>query len=84
MGLNNSDTIICNYYDNGYCRFKDKCKFHHFEDVCDKSKCDESCCLKRHPIPCKYFRLKKCKFGENCLFSHKKVLEEHQNNDADD
>ena len=71
----NSDKIICSYHDNGYCRFKTECKFHHFEEICDKIECERSKCLKRHPKPCKYFRRNKCKFGDICLFNHKSVVQ---------
>ena len=69
--IHNSDKIVCNYHDNGYCRFKDECKYHHFNEKCEKSACEQRSCLKRHPILCKYFRRNMCKFDQNCMFSHK-------------
>ena len=68
--INGSDIIICKHYDNGYCRFKEECKFFHPSEVCETDHCDLNVCQKRHPKFCRYFRRKKCKFGDQCLFKH--------------
>ena len=69
--INGSDKIVCKYFDNGYCRFGNDCKFWHSEEVtCSKSRCENVKCLKRHPKPCSYFRRRKCKFAERCKFKH--------------
>ena len=68
--INGSDKIICKYYDHGYCRFKEECKFFHPSEVCETDHCDPNVCQKRHPKFCRYFRRKKCKFRDQCLFKH--------------
>ena len=72
--INGSDKIICKHFDNGYCRFKEECRFLHLKENCESDQCDLNVCLKRHPKFCKYFRRKKCKFGDECLFKHKNGL----------
>ena len=69
--IHNSEKIICKYFDNGYCRFQEVCKFMHPKENCENQKCP-----KRHPKFCKYFRRKKCTFNEKCLFRHGNNSEE--------
>ena len=76
--INGSDKIICKHYDNGYCRFKEDCKFFHPKEVCETDQCDFNVCQKRHPKFCKFFRRKKCKFVDQCLFKHKNVPMRHR------
>merc|ERR1712126_268001 len=54
----------------GYCKFRDKAKFHPPQGWSQKP-CYDNACRKRHRIPCKFF-LKKgsCKFGKRCEFLH--------------
>ena len=75
ININGSEKIICKYFDNGYCRFKEICKFKHPKENCKEKTCEDYKCPKRHPKTCKYFRRKKCKFAEKCLFKHDKNSE---------
>ena len=81
--FNGSDKMICNYFDNGYCRFKEECKFFHPNEICEFEKCDLQACIKRHPKSCKYFRRKKCKFNDACLFKHKDVENDTSSDNKD-
>ena len=45
---------ICKYYNVGYC--KDKCKFKHAEEDCDRNKCRRKICLKWHRKFCRKLR----------------------------
>ena len=65
-----SDKIVCRYFDNGYCRFEEKCKFLHPKEICNQQKCRNNRCDKRHPKPCRFFVKNKCKFGAKCKFKH--------------
>ena len=76
--INGSDKIICKHHENGYCRFKEECRFFHLKEVCESDQCDLNVCLKRHPIFCKFFKRKKCKFGDLCLFKHKNTQIKHR------
>ena len=62
---------VCKYNKYGYCRYKDKCRKLHVDEICDNISCDRKECLKRHPKNCKFFRdFNYCKFGEWCKFVH--------------
>ena len=74
--IHNSEKIICKYFDNGYCRFQEACKFMHPRENCENRKCENQQCPKKHPKYCKFFRRKKCKFHEKCLFRHEHFSEE--------
>ena len=55
----------------GFCKYLEKCRKHHENTICQKSKCEIRECNQRHPKVCKYFRdLGFCKFSEWCRFSH--------------
>ena len=64
----------CRYFNSGYCKYKERCKFKHPERTCPKysdGECKGKDCEDRHPKPCKYFSSKSgCKRGESCNFSH--------------
>ena len=68
-----SEKIVCKYFDNGYCRFGNECKFWHSEENCSEIKCGNIGCIKRHPKPCSYYKRKKCKFAEHCKFKHDSI-----------
>ena len=62
---------VCKYYMVGFCKFRDKCLFKHVLENCKTKDCKKDQCLKRHPIKCKYFFLRRsCKFKIDCKFSH--------------
>ena len=66
----------CNFYNVGYCRYKEKCHFKHPKSECLNSACERRNCDKRHPRACKFQNLgRKCKHGENCAFKHIKSVE---------
>jgi hypothetical protein len=68
-----SEKIVCKYFDNGYCRFGNECKFWHSEENCIEIKCGNIGCIIRHPKPCSYYKRKKCKFAEHCKFKHDSI-----------
>ena len=72
----------CKYFNCGYCKYKDKCKFSHANKVCEKyleGKCDGSECPDRHPKKCKWFVGKNgCRRNENCDFWHGTLAQEDQ------
>ena len=73
--INDSEKIICKYFDNGYCRHEEKCRFFHPRINCEFSQCVNPSCQNRHPKYCRYFKRNKCKFGENCHFKHGRHVE---------
>ena len=66
-----SSQIFCLHYKFGFCKYGDRCWKKHIDEKCETQECDGSSCDKRHPRPCKYYRLyKRCKFGDYCAFDH--------------
>ena len=62
---------VCRYYQFGFCKFTDRCRFQHVEEICRNPSCEIRGCSLRHPKVCKFFRdYNRCKFGEWCCFKH--------------
>ena len=73
-------TVKCFFNDCGFCKFGDKCRFKHSEQVCRKRTCQNNSCPRRHPKRCRNFFLKKyCKFGRQCKFDHSFDCEDCEN-----
>ena len=61
----------CRYFNSGYCKYKNNCKFIHPSEICKDSECRKDKCLKRHPKACKWYRGESgCKRGNTCEYSH--------------
>ena len=63
-------TRKCQFFDTGFCKYKEECTNKHPDKVCDDPNCSEENCDKRHPNPCKFglrYRFRKKKV---CLYSH--------------
>ena len=61
---------LCLYNKFGFCKFKEKCRENHVQDICERSSCDVLTCSLRHPNVCKFYRdLGRCKF-DPCAFLH--------------
>ena len=76
---------ICLFDKFSYCKNGDKCSRIHPKEVCLIRECDYRRCDKRHPRPCKIFRIRGfCRFGTNCRYSHRLPKEvEDQNKKID-
>ena len=62
---------VCRYFKFGFCKFTDRCRFQHVEEICGNLSCEIKRCNLRHPKVCKFFRdYNRCKFGEWCCFKH--------------
>ena len=65
------DSNLCQKNQYGYCKFKDKCRKKHIDEICKNFTCKSNECEKRHPRKCLYFkRYQMCKFGEFCRYMH--------------
>ena len=63
---------VCLFDKFSYCKNGDKCLRIHLKEVCQIRECDYRKCDKRHPRPCKIFRIRGfCKFGTSCRYSHR-------------
>ena len=64
----------CRYFNAGYCKYKEKCRFTHPKEVCPNhlsGNCHEKDCKLRHPKPCKWFNGGTgCRRNESCDFLH--------------
>ena len=66
----------CRYYNRGFCKFEQKCKFGHPKLVCEEyvqdGLCLEKKCPKRHPRHCRYWANtpEGCSRNENCQYLH--------------
>ena len=54
VGQNEKVMKKCRYYNTGYCKYKQKCKFIHSNETCKNQQCDGKGCSKRHPKACKW------------------------------
>ena len=57
----------CHYYDKGYCKNKDQCKFYHATTDCKNQCIKKSICPNRHK--------KECKYGDKCYHNQDKSCE---------
>ena len=61
---------LCLFNKFGYCKFSERCRKQHINEICSSNTCNITECRKRHPKFCKYFRnYGRCKFNP-CAFKH--------------
>jgi len=60
-------TKKCKFYDKGFCKYKDECKYQHPIIDCTNNCLDKQLCPKRHR--------KECKFKNKCYHNEKDVCE---------
>ena len=66
----------CRFNNRGYCKFKEKCKNVHAENVCEdflqKEKCETKGCSLRHPKNCFYWgKIEGCTRENLCKYLHR-------------
>ena len=61
----------CKFYNCGFCKFGDKCRFAHFPTICLKTKWKIKTCRNRHPKYCKY--KEECRRRTTCLYRHVQI-----------
>ena len=67
---------ICRHNQAGFCKFGEKCRNRHIDEICGSDKCDDEDCFLRHPMACRFFSLNGiCKFGSGCAYLHKESEE---------
>merc|ERR1712179_591012 len=63
---------VCFFNKYGFCKYSERCRKYHENEICEKIDCEIKECYLRHPKVCKFFRdMGFCKFLEWCKFSHK-------------
>ena len=66
-----SNQPICKHFQSGFCKFGDRCRRPHVNEICESPQCNLSSCFQRHPKLCKYYStFSTCKFGDNCAYKH--------------
>ena len=72
---------VCLFDKFSFCKNGVKCSRVHLKEVCQNRECDYRKCNKRHPRPCRFFRLNGfCKFGTSCRYSHRVSKEVEESN----
>ena len=73
---------VCLYDKFSFCKNGVRCLKIHLKETCQNRECDYKKCNKRHPRPCRIFRMNGfCRFGISCRYSHRLPKEvEDQNN----
>ena len=67
---------ICRYYNKGHCKYRNKCRFYHPQNICkvylESGKCVGKECSDRHPKTCIYWLRNKtgCARNSDCDFIH--------------
>ena len=73
VGEVNKKKKKCRYFNCGYCKYKEKCRFEHPTQICEdyrKGKCVGSKCPFRHPKSCKWLQSSAGCKREDCDFMH--------------
>ena len=74
-----SAVIVCKFYKFGFCKFGDRCRYHHENTVCADDDCTIHHCSYRHPRACRFYQeYGRCKFGIYCQFSHNKLIDQEK------
>ena len=65
----------CRYFNKGYCKYNQKCRFVHPSGICtdyiENKKCEKEECSSRHPKQCKWdLKSRGCKRGIECAYLH--------------
>ena len=80
-------TVIrkCRYFNRGYCKYKEECKYYHSRHICEKylenNICNNDRCTKRHPKHCRYWARSPegCRY-DACQYLHVKSKQYSQDN----
>ena len=76
-----TEKLVCKFYNTGYCKFTENCKFDHPKNKCTESPCKNKLCRKRHPKQCRY--KDKCRRQISCAFNHDEQINVHNVTDSD-
>ena len=72
-----AESKVCRYFKYGHCRYQERCRYRHVNELCNDTDCVLNSCQKRHPRICIFFKeYKQCKFGAFCNYKHETEVEE--------
>ena len=69
-------SILCNFFNRGFCKEGVHCPFNHPKDDCRdhlQGRCQDPCCEKRHRSICKHWLQGRCLLKRDCEFLHCKL-----------
>ena len=67
---------VCLFDKFSFCKNGVNCARVHLKGVCQERKYDYRKCNKRHPRPCRSYRINSfCSFGTSCKYSHRQPKE---------
>ena len=74
-GKNEKKMKICRYFNRGYCKYKNKCRFVHSQNICEEylknEKCGAKVCTDRHPKKCRWIKTNVgCRRVSECEYLH--------------
>ena len=73
-----SDTETkCKYFNLGFCKHKELCKFLHPSEECTE-KCNKNECMKRHIKACRYKN--KCRYNKRYTYKHDTISQQNDFN----
>ena len=76
----------CRYFDQGFCKYRIKCRYSHPEQTCEQyimyGQCSEQNCPHRHPKQCRFCQSDEnsCKRNLKCDFLHFTIANENDKN----
>ena len=73
--IENKKTKVCRYFNRGHCKYKNKCRFVHSQNICEAylkgDKCEGKICTDRHPKKCKWMETSGgCRRNSDCDYLH--------------
>ena len=66
----NRNIFQCYHNNRGYCQYREKCRYQHYKETCQKRVCKETECKFRHPKLCKYREVFKFLKKQICSYKH--------------
>ena len=74
QGERNKVRKRCRYYNRGYCKYKQKCRYFHPKQICkdylEYGGCTNKDCMERHPLRCKWLKSESGCNRSNCEYLH--------------
>ena len=69
----------CKYYNTGFCKYRQRCRFKHPEENCKDQHCGGKECPRRHPKQCKWSQVNGGCRRQNGVYLHEEIQEKGSN-----
>ena len=80
--LPKTKSIMCNFFNRGFCKEGNRCPFNHPKDDCQEhldGRCHDPWCKKRHRSICKHWLQGSCSLEQDCEFLHNTRMDDRAN-----